>query len=104
MVFNPSSRSSTLPEEKSFFSASAENIVLSTMKKCEDDDAVVFRLYEDAGSSVSARMRFPIRITGAQRTNIIEEEGEATPFRNDEIPLALPHHSIETFKVFPKWK
>jgi alpha-mannosidase len=104
-VLNPEpSRVSVLPEQRGFFSISADNVVLSTMKKSEDDNGVIFRLYEDIGASVSARMRFPVKVAAAQRTNMIEEDGVPISFRNDEIPITMNHHSIETFKVFPQWK
>jgi alpha-mannosidase len=104
-TFNPTIIAKpSLPEEKSFFSLSADNIVLSTIKKCEDDDGAVIRLYEDAGKDASARMRFTSPLQGAQITNIIEEEGKPTPFKVDEIPFVLTHHAIQTIKVMPRLK
>lgn len=104
VVFNPAaSAKPNLPEQRSFFSVSAENVVLSTIKKCEDDNNVVVRLYEDAGKDVAARLRFVTPMQGVEITNIIEEEGKPTPFKIDEIAFALTHESIQTFKVIPKW-
>ncbi len=105
VVFNPRpSGPPSLPEEKSFFSIGADNIVLSTMKKCEDDNAVVLRLYEDAGVNGAARIRFMTLLQGAQSANIIEEEGRPVPFKSDEVSIKLTHHSIETFKVVPRFR
>jgi alpha-mannosidase len=92
-----------LPEEKSFFSIGAENIVLSTMKRCEEDDAVILRLYEDAGTNGAAKLRFMTLLQGAQHTDILEESGKSIPFKLDEVSLKLTHHSIETFKVMPRF-
>lgn len=103
IVFNPAeSPRPSLPEQKSFFSVSAENVALSTMKKCEDDDNVVIRLYENSGKNVSASFRFVTPLQAAQNTNIIEEGGRPVPFKQDEIPLSLTHWSIQTFKLTPK--
>lgn len=105
VAFNPRpSGPPTLPEEKSFFSVAADNIVLSTMKKCEDDDAVVLRFYEDAGMNGTAKVRFATPLQSVQNTNIIEEEGRPMPLKIDEISLKLPHHSIETYKVVPRFR
>ncbi len=38
-----------LAESGSFVSLDADNLVLSTMKKCEDDESVIVRLFDDAG-------------------------------------------------------
>jgi alpha-mannosidase len=105
VVFNPRpSGPPTLPEEKSFLSIGTDNIVLSTMKKCEDDNSVVLRFYEDAGVNSAAKARFMTLLRGVEKTNIIEEEGKPVPYRSDELPLTLPHHSIETFKVVPLFR
>jgi len=104
VVFNPTaSTKPVLPEEKSFFSIGAQNIVLSTIKKCEDDDNVVIRLYEDAGKDVAARMRFTTPLQRAEITNIIEEEGKSTSFKLDEIQFTSTPWSIQTFKVVPRF-
>lgn len=103
VVFNPRpSTTQNLSEARSFLSVGAENVVLSTMKKGEDDDAVVLRFYEDAGKNVKTRLRFMTFLQGAKKTNIIEEDGATIPFRADELPIELTHHAIETFKIVPR--
>ncbi len=105
VVFNPSaSAKPTLPEEKGFFSLSVDNIALSTIKKCDDDDNVIIRLYEDAGKDVSARLRFAAPLRGVEMTNIIEEEGKPGQFKLDEVTFGLTHYSIQTMKVFPLFR
>jgi alpha-mannosidase len=102
VVFNPiTSTKPVLPEEKGFFSLSVDNIALSTIKKCDDDDSVVLRFYEDAGKDISARLRFAVPLRGAELTNIIEEEGKPAQFKTDEVTFGLTHCSIQTIKVFP---
>jgi alpha-mannosidase len=102
VVFNPiASARPTLPEQRGFFSIGAENAVLSTMKKCEDDDAVIIRVYEDAGTNSLVRLRFPTLLQRAQSTNIIEEEGIPASFKLDELRFPLMHWAIQTFKVTP---
>ena len=103
VVFNPiAAARPALPEERGFFSIGAENAVLSTMKKCEDDDAVIVRLYEDSGKNGVIRARFTTPLSRAQSTNIIEEEGTPATFKLDEITFPLMHWSIQTFKLTPK--
>jgi alpha-mannosidase len=103
VTFNPTwSPKANLPEQRGFFSFGAGNVVLSTIKKCEDDDNVIIRLYEDSGKDVSARFRIAAPIVGAQITNIIEEEGKPTSWKMDEVPISLTHHSIMTLKVLLK--
>ena len=104
-MFNPIvSAKPTLPEEKGFFSLSVDNIALSTIKKCDDDDNAIIRLYEDAGKDVSARLRFAVPLRGAEMTNMIEEEGKPTQFKLDEVTFGLTHYSIQTMKFFPVFR
>ena len=105
VVFNPvMSEKPTLPEEKGFFSLSVDNVALSTIKKCDDDDNVIIRLYEDAGKDASARLRFAVPLRGAEITNIIEEEGKPGQFKLDEVTFGLTHNSIQTMKLFPMFR
>ncbi|HTY37565.1 MAG TPA: glycoside hydrolase family 38 C-terminal domain-containing protein [Bacteroidota bacterium] len=103
VVFNPPSTGKpTLPEERGFFSLGVDNAVLSTMKKCDDDDSVILRLYEDAGKNSVVRARFMTQLARAQSTNIIEDEGIPASFKLDELVFPLMHWSIQTLKVTPK--
>ena len=105
VVFNPgASPKPTLPEEKGFFSLSVDNIALSTIKKCDDDDSAIIRLYEDAGKDVSARLRLAVPLRGAEMTNIIEEEGTPGQCKLGEVTFGLTHYSIQTMKVFPQFR
>jgi len=43
------SKKGKLPGEKSFFEVSTDNVIVSTFKKCEDDNNVVVRAYDIEG-------------------------------------------------------
>ena len=105
VVFNPAmSPKPTLPEEKAFFSMSVDNLVLSTIKKCDDDDNIIVRLYEDAGKDATSRMRLGVPLRGVELTNLIEEEGKPGQFKLDEVTFGITHHSIQTLKLFPVFR
>ncbi|RPH35936.1 alpha-mannosidase, partial [bacterium] len=91
----------SLPMEKSFFSTSGNNVLLSTIKKCDDDDQVIARCYEMEGRDSDVQLQLPVSITRAELTNIIEEEGKVIPSGYLNIAVKFGHHAIETFKLFP---
>jgi alpha-mannosidase len=91
-----------LPEEKSFFEVSAPNVLVSTIKKCEDDDSIVVRLYDIEGKDADLTLSPFFPLAKAERVNMIEEEGKALPCRTDGLALKLGHHAIETLKFRPK--
>ncbi|MEW5900589.1 MAG: alpha-L-fucosidase [Acidobacteriota bacterium] len=92
----------SLPAEKSFFIVSAPNVLVSTIKKAEDDDSVVIRLYEIEGKGCDVDLTTSFPIGRAELANIIEEEGKPILFRTDSLKLRLGHHAIETLKFWPK--
>jgi len=88
-----------LPLVMSFASVSAGNVVVSTIKKCEDDDSVIVRAYEIEGKDATATINLFRPAKAAERTNIIEEEGKPLPLRKGGIDLPIGHHAIETIKL-----
>ena len=97
-----SARSTTLPEESSFFSVDAPNISISAIKKSEDDNDVVIRLYETGIKETQINLNTWFRIEHASKTDLIEYNGEAIEFGSKSIPLRMGSHSIETIKVLLK--
>jgi len=88
-----------LPEEKSFFSPGAENLIISTIKKCEDNDDLILRIYEMEGNDTRTKLNMFFDLKNAEQTYIIEEEGKPVPFSRNEMVLDIGHHAIETYKL-----
>ena len=92
----------SLPEEKAFFGTSAPNVLVSTVKKGEDDDSVIVRLYDIEGKDSEVDLASAFALAKVEHVNIIEEEGSLLAFRTRSVKLRLGHHAIETFKLWPK--
>jgi alpha-mannosidase len=69
-----------LPAEHSFASTDAPNVVITAVKKAEDDGSVIFRFYEWAGKQTDVRLKLPRAAQSAEQTNLMEKP---------EAPLAL---------------
>ncbi|AQT68758.1 Mannosylglycerate hydrolase [Anaerohalosphaera lusitana] len=102
IVQEKAERRAMLPPEQSFFNFSADNVLLSTIKKCEDDNSVIVRLYDIEGEDTSISLQSFFDIKTVQHTNIIEEEGYVIPSSGNEFKTEIGHHSIETFKLWPQ--
>ncbi|MFZ1290461.1 MAG: glycoside hydrolase family 38 C-terminal domain-containing protein [Melioribacteraceae bacterium] len=103
VVVNPKQFiNANLPEEKSFFSTDKENIIVSAIKKCEDDESVIVRLYDILGKDTNAKFKSYLEINRAISTNLIEEEKSNLEVHGNQIPINIGHHSIESIKIFPK--
>ena len=88
-----------LPETFSFVSVAGKGALISTIKKCEDDDAVVLRCYDIEGKDVQAKFTLFRDIKDVQHTNMIEEEGKDIPSASTSFDYKIGHHAIETFKL-----
>jgi alpha-mannosidase len=92
-----------LPESRSFLPYAAPNLVLSTMKKAENDDTVILRVYDIEGKDTDAAVELFTPAKRAERTNLIEEEGVELKPRKGRLILPVGHHAVETLKLFPAW-
>jgi alpha-mannosidase len=102
IVTDPLKYSGTLPEQYSFGSVTGKGVIVSTVKKCEDDDSVVLRCYDIEGKDSEVTFHFPDTIQAVSHTNIIEEEPAAIKSSPDGFSWKIGHHAIETFKIHVK--
>jgi len=89
----------SLPAEQSFAAIDQPNVLISTIKKCEDDDAVVVRCVEMEGCDRDVELSFFIPIEQVLQTDMIEENGVVLNHDHDRIRLAISRYSIETLKL-----
>jgi alpha-mannosidase len=90
----------TLPAEHSFASVSPENVVLTAVKKAEDADGLIFRVYEWAGKSAIAEFHVPAGATGATVTNLMESpEGTSLEVAGDVVKVPIHPYEILTIRV-----
>jgi alpha-mannosidase len=90
----------SLPSEHSFASVSPENVVLTAVKKAEDANGLIFRVYEWAGKESTAEFHVPQGATGATVTNLMEQpEGDALKIEGDVVRVAIKPYEILTIRV-----
>ncbi|MCC7450802.1 MAG: alpha-mannosidase [Anaerolineae bacterium] len=94
--------SAGLAAEASFLTISDHNVLLSALKKCEDDQTIILRCYEMEGRQTTAQIQLPFPIQIVEQTNIIEEAGESAKSLDSHgqtFAVSLPPYAIETFKL-----
>ncbi len=96
-----SSGKEKLPSEKSFCSLENSNIIISTIKKCEDDNTVILRSYEIEGKNTNVNVNWFIPFNRIEKTNLIEEEGKVLLLKDENIQIKIGHNAIEAVKIFP---
>ena len=90
----------SLPASHSFASVSPENVVLTAVKKAEDANGLIFRVYEWAGKETIAEFHVPPGATGATVTNLMETpEGSPLAVVGDVVKAPIHPYEILTIRV-----
>lgn len=93
-VFNPRRyQNAFLPETGAFVSTDNDRVVISAIKKCEDDNSLIIRLYNKGDKEETVHLTFMKSPKQWIHTNLIEEE--IAPV--DKIVVGK--YGIETYKV-----
>jgi len=84
---------------RSLASVDDPNLVLDTVKRAEDSEALVLRLYEAHGARGTARLRLSMPFDAARLASGLEKDGDALEVEDGEIVLPFRPHQILTVKV-----
>src|ERR1035438_4427158 len=89
----------TLPGEHSFTRVDADNVVLTAIKKSEDDDSLVLRFYEWAGKEADVKIHLPAGAQSASEANLMERSTADLAVHNNAVTLHTKPYEIKTLKV-----
>jgi alpha-mannosidase len=89
-----------LPSEYSFVKINQKNLILTTFKKAEDENAYIFQWYESEGKDTEAEIEFPEVPTKIVKSNFMEEDGEQLDFEGKKLKVNTPKNSVLTIKVY----
>ncbi len=90
---------SATPKKESFFSVSNPAVVLDAVKKAEDSEDIIVRLYESHGAHQSVSLCSGFRIQSAFRVNLLEEGDEPIRVTGGTIRLNLRPFELVTLKL-----
>jgi alpha-mannosidase len=94
-----SSHTGTWSAERSFVSVAQDNVVLTAVKKTEDGDALLFRLYEWAGKNSEVQLAVPAGAASATLTNLMEQPEGAPLEISHDGKVTVPVHPFEIVSV-----
>ena len=91
----------TLPSSHSFVEVKQDNVVLTALKKAEDSDALLLRVYEWAGKSGNVQVKVPDGAKAAYLTNLMEhpEGGPLTVTPSGEVTFAVHPYEIVSLRI-----
>ena len=74
--------------------------MLTALKKAEDNNGLIFRVYEWAGKSGDVEIHVPKGATGATLTNLMEKPGgPVLRIENDTVSAPIHPYEILTVQV-----
>ena len=90
----------SLPAEYAFIKMNAPNLILTTFKKAEDENAYIFQWYESEGKDTESEIEFPAIPKKVVKSNFMEENGEPLKFSGNMLKINTPGNSVMTIKVY----
>ena len=91
--------SGSLPEEFSFISADSDNVIIETVKKAEDDDGIIVRLYEHGNRRENVCLTFGFPVQKAFVCDLMENEDGALNVTDNTVSFEIKPFEIVTLKV-----
>jgi alpha-mannosidase len=89
-----------LPAVHSFVSVDDDNVILTAIKKSEDTNSLILRVYDWSGKSSSAKFTLPPGATSATEVNLMEQPiGSAISVTNNTATLPVGPFEIRTLRV-----
>jgi alpha-mannosidase len=89
----------TLAGTYSFAALEPKNLVLTSIKKAEDSDALIVQFYEALGTDAKATFTLFKPVKKAVLSNFLEEDGEPVKVEKNKITLDVKKNSVVTLKV-----
>ena len=94
-----SSGDGSMNNTMSFMEVEAGNIVVGAVKKAEDSNAVIVRLYENSGAGATTDIRLLFPFKSVHLVNMMEEEIEKLHTEGEKVRLCFRPYEIHTIKV-----
>ncbi len=88
-----------LPANHSFIEVTPENVVLTAMKKAEDDDSLILRFYEWAGKNTDVKIQLPPGAQAAQEADLMERPTGSLSLQANMVTVPTKPYEIKTVKV-----
>jgi alpha-mannosidase len=89
----------TLPAEYSFVQLQPDNVVLTAIKKAEDDNALVLRFYEWAGKETDSVLHLPVSASSVTETNLMEHPIANLSLNAAAVTVHTKPYEIKTVKI-----
>jgi alpha-mannosidase len=89
-----------LPADFSLLRAEPDSLVITAVKKCDQRDTILVRLYNASSQRVRGKLHWGLSVSHAWKVNLLEERlEEVTVFSNSRVDLDCPAWRITTVEL-----
>lgn len=100
-IVAPGHSNDSLPSEFEFARVNRNHVILDTIKKAEDGDGWVIRLYEfQQRRSQHVQIDFGKTIRKALEVNLMEEDQKRAQFNENRLSFSITPYEIKTFVIW----
>jgi alpha-mannosidase len=88
-----------LKDDFSFMQIQSDNVVLTALKKAEEQDALILRFYEWAGKEADVKLRLPAGASMVSETDLMERPTAEFPLKDGSVTVHTKPYEIKTIRV-----
>jgi len=93
-----------LPPNKSFIKIEPSGVIMSSLKKAEDSDDFILRVYESKGEKTRVNIKFGFSLKEIKETDLLERPIKSSLNFDKEFSFLLNPYEIKTFRITTKVK
>jgi alpha-mannosidase len=88
-----------LQPEHSFLQVTPDNVVVTAMKKAEQDDSLIVRFYEWAGKEADVKLQLPAAAQQASDADLMERPLGILPLQGGSVTVHTKPYEIKTVRI-----
>lgn len=89
----------SMPTEFAFVSCDHNHVVIESIKKAEDSDHIIVRVFENNNKRTNAKLTFAKDISTAMECNLLERNDQDMISDGNSIEFNIKPYEIKTFKI-----
>ena len=88
-----------LPASDSFASIDADNVIIDCVKRCEDSNSIIVRVYEAYGQRGDVSLTFGRKPKKVTECDLMEENDVPVKFKDATVDFYVTPFEIRSFKI-----
>ncbi len=86
----------------SLVSLSVDHVIIETVKRAEDGNGIIVRMYENERSRGKVTVTTGFALTEAYHCNLLEENGDMLTVQNNQLQIDVTPYQIITLRLLPQ--